>query len=379
MGLPPRRLLQVDYSAVREAAEAQAGRLEFVRQATTVSLAGLAGVGILLFTESSERLSGLAMKYAVGAAGAVFALTLVASMHAMTTYANYIRVLGGETGAVPALPGAEPAADYEASIGKHLRWLYYLLILAGGTILLIGLLRVFAPERNADQAMERGRQLVSLQTGIQPEALQLTTLQTTDTEYAITYTSTQADALYFVRLDRRTLGAQSFARITVPRGLPATGDNSTSQGAKDELNAIAVATAALANTVKDIDGHVLNAAAVTRCYAAVILAELEKGTAVGWSEADLSEEQRRQIQRSLVSRGLLKPARGNRDPVDGVFGPQTRAAFVAYHRQRGVRPALNALTRQDVTDLGVQLTGGVSSEPPARLDCDSQRIVGAPQ
>jgi hypothetical protein len=374
MGLGPRHLHQVDYSAVKEAAESQGGRMEFVRQAATLGLAGLGGLGVLLFTESSANLSSRWMIVTVGLAGLASLATLVTSMTTLTTYANYLRVLGGETGAAPQLPAGVPGSDrYESRIKRYLLLLFFSLIVMAIAIVLLGYLRLSAPEIGAAQAIEEGRQLVSRQTGTSPDTLQLTSLEGTNADFLITYAAATTGSLYIVRLDRQTLEARSFSHSTPPRPAASADRMSTLGEVKQALSAIGTATAALVNTAKDIDRHGVDEATVLRCYAAAIRADLEKGPDAGWSEADLSSDQRRAIQRSLVDQGFLKPNGRNPNPVDGVFGGLTRAAIAAWHRQNGVSPASETLTRRDAAALGVQ----VEVAKAAQRDCDAS-VVGAP-
>jgi len=374
MGLLPRQLNRVEFSAVREAAEAQAGRLEVVRQAITVGLAGLAGVGILLFTDSGTYLNRLGMKVAAGA-GVALVLSLVASIHTLTTYANYIRVLGGEAGAAPRVPHARPSRDYEAGIKIHLLMLYVLLSVAALAVLAIGYSRWFVPDRGENEAIERGRQLISLQTGISPKALQLAIVEKTGSDYVIAYAA-ETNLVYIVRLAAQTFDLESFVTIPAHQPLPThqlpSADESASvvRQMNNALSNIASSTAALADTAKEIFRHDLDTTAMIRCYAAAIQSDLKKGSAAEWSERDLSDAQRRQIQASLVALHLLNPTARYPNPVDGVFGTQTRKAIVAYHKMKQIKPASDILTRQDAVDLGIQSAGGASSAAAAPADCD---------
>ena len=144
-------------------------------------------------------------------------------------------------------------------------------------------------------------------------------------------------------------------------------------------------TAALVNIAKDLDRHGLTAAAVLHCYAAAIRADLEKGTSGTWSEADLSDDQRRQIQRVLVDRGFLKPDSRNPDSIDGKLGHRTRAAIAAWHRQDWVTPASGTLTSRDAVALGIRGEGsdnpGLAGQPDCapwsrRRSVDTKRVIG---
>jgi hypothetical protein len=192
----------IHFTPWKEVAEIEAGRLEFFKQTLTIALAGIGGLAAILVDvnkiPNDWPSKGLLMAFGISAV-----LLVIASSDGISTYANYLRAVQ-KASLNPTDGGLRTEQQgSEQSILTHARWAIVLSWIAALILIAFAFWRVVQPSAGAEAAMEKAREIVSIQPG-NPTLRSLEHFRTVGDDYLITYITDPNQARYTVKVNSHT-------------------------------------------------------------------------------------------------------------------------------------------------------------------------------
>jgi hypothetical protein len=201
--------LDVEFSAVKEATEAQSGRFEFLKQALTLGSAGLAGFSIF-FIEPDKIPDSLPIRIIILLAGLGLLFVTGAALSGIGSYANFLRRTETEasTAVTPAATTAtgqtpKTAAYYRQNVVLHANSCLVGIFVSGLIITVFAGLRIFSPSQlGPEQALNRGRDIVKNQLIRPGQTYTLDSFSSDVDSYSVKYVLEPNHATYLIKLKK---------------------------------------------------------------------------------------------------------------------------------------------------------------------------------
>jgi hypothetical protein len=193
-------LTHVRFSPVKEAIEAQSGRLEFLKQALTLGLAGVAGLAAL-FIDADKVPTGLASRLAVCTGGLALLAVVFFALCGIGTYAQFLRLIEQQETTTP--PTEADVAVSRRWIANFINCCLIALFIAGVLLIAFAGIRVFSARAamGSEQALDTGRRIIEKQLASGQSAT-LDNFASEPNDFVVRYVIDPTSATYVLRIDR---------------------------------------------------------------------------------------------------------------------------------------------------------------------------------
>jgi len=209
------RRVDVEFSPVKESIEAQSGRFEFLKQALTLSSAGLAGFSIF-FTEPDRLAGSLLVRIIIILAGLALLFVTGAALSGIGSYANFLRRTETEaraaaiatttnttTTAFPIRQTKKTAEYYRHDVVMHANFCLVGLFITGLILTAFAGLRIFSPDRlGPEQALHRGREIIKDEVALPEQSIALDSFSSDADGYSVKFVIEPTHVMYLVKLKK---------------------------------------------------------------------------------------------------------------------------------------------------------------------------------
>ena len=214
--------LDVEFSRVKELIQAQSGRFEFLKQALTLSSAGLAGFSIF-FTEPDRTPDSLLVRVVIILAGIGLLFVTGAALSGIGSYANFLRKTETETRAaavgtaatavttasttttvpVPTKQSKKTAEYYRKDVVMHANCCLVGLFITGIILMVFAGLRIFSPDQlGPEQALHRGREIIRDEVARPGQSITLDSFNSDSGGYSVKFVIEPSHDTYLIKLKK---------------------------------------------------------------------------------------------------------------------------------------------------------------------------------
>jgi hypothetical protein len=194
----------VHFSNVREVAEKEAGRFEFFKQMLAVGLAGIGGIAAI-FTETGKIPEWPLLRVSLAIFAICAVVVVISSSDGISVYANHlrdVRKLADNTNEQQEQSLKRKVDASERSILTHAKWAIAASWVGALSLLIFAILRLIWPDGiGVEGAMKRAREIITEQSG-SPSLIRLDKLETSPSEYIISYLTEPGDLKYTFKIKR---------------------------------------------------------------------------------------------------------------------------------------------------------------------------------
>jgi hypothetical protein len=185
--------VEVKFSPVKEAIEAQSGRLEFLKQALTLGLAGVAGLAAL-FIDADKVPAGVWIRGVICACGVALLVVAAFAICGIGAYANFLRET--ET-------SGNNAGHYRRWIANFINACLVALFVAGLLLIAFAAIRIFSANAlGPEKALTTARSFAEQQLTSPAQSLVLDKFASDAADYVVNYVVEPTSVIYVIRVHR---------------------------------------------------------------------------------------------------------------------------------------------------------------------------------
>jgi len=189
-GRPP---VEIRFSPVKEAIESQSGRLELLKQALTLGLAGVAGLAAL-FIDADKVPAGFWIKGLICARGVALLAVAALAICGIGAYANFLRQT--ET-------SGQNADHYRKWIAHFINACLVALFVAGLLLIAFAATRIFSANAlGPETALTTARSFAEKQLTSPAQSLVLDKFASDPADYVVHYVVEPTNVTYVIRVHR---------------------------------------------------------------------------------------------------------------------------------------------------------------------------------
>ena len=184
--------VEVTFSPVKEAIEAQSGRLELLKQALTLGLAGVGGLAAL-FIDAGKVPGGPWSKGIICAGGVALLAVAAAALCGIGAYANFLR----------HTEAGQNAQHYRTWIARFINARLVALFFAGLLLIVFAAMRIFSTNAlGPEEALATARNFMVKQFTLPPQSLVLNKFVSEPADYVVRYVVESTNVAYVIRVHR---------------------------------------------------------------------------------------------------------------------------------------------------------------------------------